>query len=39
MDGMGRTRRIMLVISHRHLLNNEEIRSCDKGMLRLIHNA
>jgi hypothetical protein len=33
MDGMGRTRRRMLVISYIHLLYHEEVRSSNEGML------
>ena len=33
MDGMGRTRRLMLVISDIHLLYHEEVRSSNKRML------
>ena len=39
MDGMGRSRRIMFIISSLHFLYHEKAGNCDKRMLRLIHNA
>ena len=38
MDGMGRSRRIMFIISSLHFLYHEEIRSCNEGMLRCVKN-
>lgn len=39
MDGMGSSRRLMLIVSNLHLLNHEEVRISDKRMLMTNHNS